>query len=139
MDSPSTNTNVSVNVGSTSGQNSGSSQSSGGANNLTVEEGLAEHTTLTRARIIHALEVFPFLSSSMLQVALGTSTSVLVWRPMLMVLEAEGVVTKTEIKAQTPMGRNLVYNVYHLTSNIYTFGPSDSATMADEADETSAN
>ncbi|MEB3061026.1 hypothetical protein VJJ74_07700 [Parvimonas micra] len=83
--------------------------------------------SLIRARIIHALEVYPFISSSMLHIALGTSTSTMMWRPILMQLEAEGLVTKTEVRVQTPIGRNQVPIVYHLTKNPYNYGPPESS------------
>ena len=94
---------------------------------MTIEEGMADATTLIRAKILHALEVFPFISSSMINTAIGTSTLTSLWRPVLMALEAEGLVTKSEITCATPVGRNQCYTVYHLAANAYNYGPPKTA------------
>lgn len=74
---------------------------------------------LFREKILHALEVFPFLSNSMIHMAIGTSNSTLLWKPVLEALVAEGSVVETTHSAKTPIDRSQSYTIYHLPINSY--------------------
>jgi hypothetical protein len=88
----------------------------------------------TRARIIHSLTIFPFLSGSMIQTALSPGLPPKLWRPILVSLIEEGIVTITKVSAVTPGNRSQSYDVHHLTSNKYTgsYGPIESQTTTPE-------
>lgn len=75
----------------------------------------------TRLRMLHALDVFPFISASMLHQAIGTSTSTSLWRPLLIQMVEEGIIVETVVQAKTPTGRAQSYTVYHLSKNEYTY------------------
>lgn len=91
---------------------------------LSIEEGMASTVELCRARILHALEVFPFISGSMIHIALGTSTSVTLWKPILADLIARGEVCELAVRVKTPAARNQTYTLYHLPGNEYIYGGS---------------
>jgi hypothetical protein len=85
-----------------------------------MEDGnLQELIDNTRARILHALEIFPFLQASAIHQAIGTSTPTQLWRPVLRTLVEEELVCETRISAKTPQDRNATYNIYHLRKNPY--------------------
>jgi hypothetical protein len=88
-------------------------------NEDTMQEEVAKELQLIRERILHALEIFPFLSSSGIHQAIGTATSTGLWRPILMALVAEGFVCRTEVTAQTPLNRTQSYMLYHLPLRTY--------------------
>jgi hypothetical protein len=76
-----------------------------------------------KARILHTLEVFPFLSSSMIHMGIGTNTPTALWRPILRRLIDDGIVQKTERSFRAPNGRMQPYTIYHLPASIYRYGP----------------
>lgn len=67
-----------------------------------------------RERIVHTLRIFPKVSLSMLQVAIGTSLPPKMWHPVLDALLLEGVVEKKQQTWATPSGRNQVYTILSL-------------------------
>ena len=72
-----------------------------------------------RKRILHNLEVFPFLSSSMLHIGIGTATMTEFWKPVLAKLVEDGEVCVHEVTAMAPSDRRQVYTIYHLPGMIY--------------------
>lgn len=70
----------------------------------------------TEARITHVLQVFPYLSGSMLQVGIGTSMRPTEWKPVLEKMVEEGKVKRHQVKARTPKGNDQLYTVYHLNT-----------------------
>ena len=75
---------------------------------------------LMRDKIMHTLTVFPFLSASMLNMGIGTSTPTILWKPVLERLIDEGVVTETSYTSKNHYsGRLQSYTIYHLASNPY--------------------
>lgn len=72
-----------------------------------------------RQRILHTLEVFPFLSASMIHVGIGTASPSPIWKPVLQDLVNSGEVVMTEISANAPSERRLAYTIYHLSSRAY--------------------
>lgn len=86
------------------------------------EQGLANFEVLkteVRERILHTLSIYPFISSSMLHIGIGTSNPVTLWRPILAELVAEGVVVVTQVSATTPQQRAQSYQIYHLATHEY--------------------
>lgn len=80
----------------------------------TVEDDFVPATEeYIRGRIIHVLTIYPGISSSMLQVGIGTALGPKLWHPVMDRLKASGRVVETEIMAQAPNGRDLTYK--HLT------------------------
>lgn len=75
---------------------------------------------LLELRIVHALEIFPFLSRSGIHQQIGTSTPTGLWQPVLQRLLNSGRVVCTEVTATTPLERVQKYSVYHLPTNQYT-------------------
>lgn len=94
----------------------------------TENTSMQEVVDLTRAKILHQLEIFPFLSRSMIHVSVGTATPTQLWVPILDALIEEGLVTTTELSCKTPVDRNQVYTVYHLATHEYTYGPHNATT-----------
>jgi len=80
---------------------------------------LEEATQDIRARIIHTLQVFPYISRAMLQVALGPGLSPKFWDGPLQDLVNEGVIKLVETVVATPGGRTLTKGIYHLPEYPY--------------------
>lgn len=85
-----------------------------------AHDGYEEVQSQLREKILHALEIFPFLSISGLHQQIGTSTPRGLWQPIVMTLVGRGEVCKTEVTAKTPLQRMQSYTLYHLPHNIYT-------------------
>ena len=64
---------------------------------------------LVERRIIHLLKIYPGISPTMLQAALGPKTKPQTWRPALKRLLEQGVVEQEFVVAESPMER---YNTY---------------------------
>lgn len=60
-------------------------------------------------KILHILEIYPVISPTMLQGGLGPGVKSADWRPVLNSLLDRGIVVKSEVNKQTPVGR---YNCY---------------------------
>lgn len=88
-----------------------------------VEEGVIDYLKLLREKILFGLEVYPYVSPSMLHVFLGTATSAHVWKSILNDLIAEGLVTREEVTLTTPHDRTQTYTILHLTQKPYTAFP----------------
>jgi len=65
-------------------------------------------------RIVYFLGIYPRMSPSMLQVALGTSLPPVLWKPILDAMIRNGEVRKAQISATTPKGRFQTYKVLTL-------------------------
>lgn len=98
-------------------------------------EEIRKELSLIKARILHALEIFPFLSGSGINQAIGTNTSTALWRPILKRLVADGTVSCTEVVAQTPLNRTQTYTIYHLASRKYEpYSPHTTAKLVPPTD-----
>lgn len=75
-----------------------------------------------RERILYALEIFPFISSSMLHQAIGTATLTALWKPILEDLVESGSVKETSFSARSVGGRAQSYTIYHLAKYDYIYG-----------------
>jgi hypothetical protein len=84
-----------------------------------LDDSMATVIEQTKLRILHALRIFPYISGSMMHQALGTSTSIDLWKPILKELIDEGKVEETSIQQKTPTGRMQSYTIYHLPENKY--------------------
>ena len=69
---------------------------------------LKEEVTI-REKIIHLLKVYPIISPTMLQAALGAYVKPIKWRPVLVELIADGTVVEENESIMTPFKR---YNSY---------------------------
>lgn len=69
------------------------------------------------AKILHVLTIWPKLSPSMLQVGIGTAVTPKLWHPILASLIAEGRVTRREVQAKAPSGRDQTYVVISLPAS----------------------
>lgn len=67
-----------------------------------------------KARILHTLEIFPYISRSMIQVALGPGLSPKFWDGPLSALVDEGRIKLVETVIASPGGRALNKVIYHL-------------------------
>lgn len=83
------------------------------------DDSMAQLIEETRLRILHALDVFPFISASMLHQAIGTATPGKLWRPILEGLVEDGKVEEYNLQARSPTGRSQAYTIYHLPKNSY--------------------
>jgi hypothetical protein len=63
---------------------------------------LNEFEKSVRMRILHALTVFPKISHSMLQIAIGTGLPATLWKPILDELISAGTVKKYTEVVQSP-------------------------------------
>lgn len=70
-------------------------------------------------KILHALEVFPFLSASLIHMSIGTSTPTAIWRPVLAALVESGRVIETSYTTRNSTDRQQTYVIYHLPHNDY--------------------
>lgn len=86
-----------------------------------IDDSMAQVIEETKLRILHALEVFPFISASMLHQAIGTATPTKLWRPLLGHLVEEGKVVVHDVSAKSAVGRSQVYTIYHLPKHEYTY------------------
>ena len=86
------------------------------------DDSMAQVIEETKLRILHALEVFPFISGSMVHLAIGTATSGTLWKPILQGLLKEGRIKIHQLQAKGPTGRMQTYTLYHLPKNKYVFG-----------------
>lgn len=71
-----------------------------------------------RERILFTLSIYPRVSPTMLQVALGTSTRPAIWHSVLNQLIEEGLVDRIQIRppTPTPSGRDQIYTIIQLKS-----------------------
>ncbi len=95
--------------------------------NYNEEDFVPMHEDIIRQRILHALKVWPKLSPSMLQIAIGTAITPKLWHPILEKLIKEGKISRNEIEGKGVSGRDMVYTVLSLPeSNRFTkFGNHD--------------
>jgi hypothetical protein len=87
--------------------------------NVSISDGESETANIVRARILHILEIYPFLSSSMIHIGLGTSLPISLWKPILATLVTEEAVCLTEVTSRTPIGRMQTFSIYHLPKNTW--------------------
>lgn len=66
------------------------------------------------SRIAHILEVHPYISRSMLQVAIGPGLSPKFWDPVFQRMIESGTIKLAKTTVVSPGGRELVKEVYHL-------------------------
>lgn len=84
-----------------------------------ISEGYINAVEQCRERILHALEIYPFLSASMIHQAIGTATSTALWRPILQEMVEDGRVTEESRVERSPLGRLQSYTIYSLHRNSY--------------------
>ena len=63
-----------------------------------AEDNVSDVQTLVKDKILHALEIFPFISNSMIHMAIGTSTPTMLWKPILEQLVREGYILEINVK-----------------------------------------
>lgn len=73
--------------------------------------------TVIRERIEHILKIYPKVSMSMLQVAIGTGLAPALWHPVLNKMLLDNVVSKKMFSCATPTGRSQTYTVISLQSS----------------------
>lgn len=71
-------------------------------------------TNLIKDKIIKVLEIYPKISPSMLQIAIGSSLSPVIWRPVLEELVLLGIVKQDDIIELSASGRHQTYKVIQL-------------------------
>lgn len=87
-----------------------------------LEEAGVNAVEQVRERILYALEIFPFISSSMLHQAIGTATLTALWKPILEDLVEGGLIKETSFSARSVGGRAQSYTIYHLAKHDYIYG-----------------
>lgn len=75
-----------------------------------IEEGIEA----IEAKILHSLEVFPYLSRGMIQQGLGPGCQPKFWDPVLRRLVEQGKIKTVETTVASPGGRALSKTIYHL-------------------------
>lgn len=65
-------------------------------------------------KILHLLGIYPIVSPTMLQGALGPSLKPKIWRPVLQKMREEGTIIETKVDGETPTGRYNAYTKIHL-------------------------
>lgn len=73
-----------------------------------------DEAELLGARIKHILTIYPVLSATMLQAALGPQTKSDSWRPVLEDMIANNIVYQDSVTLQSPIGRYNSYDRYML-------------------------
>jgi hypothetical protein len=82
----------------------------------TAEEAAGEYIVEVREKIVHFLTVYPKISPSMLQAAIGPNVRPAIWHPILDDLVIRGIVDKTQVHAQLPSGRATVHTIISLVN-----------------------
>ena len=96
---------------------------------IDTQHSFEEEALALRDKILWALEVFPFISKSMIHQAVGTGVPRTLWMPILNKLVADGDVTCITVYAKTPTDRNQQYIIYHLKNRQY-IATHDNITLA---------
>ncbi len=78
-------------------------------NNQEKQSDLTQEMEVIKTKILHLLKIYPVISPTMLQSALGPSTKPTKWRPCLKRLIDSGEVIEEQESMQTPTER---YNTY---------------------------
>lgn len=68
-----------------------------------------------KGKLRHILTIYPRLSHSMIQVAMGIPARE--WRPVLQMMISEGEVTTNSVELETPAGRIQQYTIIALAGN----------------------
>ncbi len=88
------------------------------------EEGLSLAQVSTNreieTKILHLLGIYPIVSPTMLQGALGPSLKPKIWRPVLQKMKKEGKIVETKVDGETPTGRYNAYTKIQLPGVIVT-------------------
>ena len=71
-------------------------------------------------KILHLLSIYPIVSPTMLQGALGPSMKPVLWRPVLDVLIADGQVVQEQESMMTPTERYNTYTKLMLPGTVVT-------------------
>jgi hypothetical protein len=79
---------------------------------------IAEEEIPIREMILHTLQIYPVISPTMLQNALGPWLKAGLWRPELEKLIQEGIVEQTLETKQTPKGRHITYKKLSLKAGV---------------------
>lgn len=74
-----------------------------------------DEIVLLRGKIQHVLSIYPKLSHSMLQVAMGIPARE--WRPVLNQMVKEGIISISTAEYETPTNRNQQYTIIALAGN----------------------
>jgi hypothetical protein len=80
----------------------------------TAANGVRMERTVSQ-RILYLLNVYPGISRSMLQVAIGAAMSPTIWKPVLEQLIKEGKVKQLTKAGRTPMGRTIQHLHLYVT------------------------
>jgi len=67
-----------------------------------------------RDKIIHVLSIYPQISTSMLQIGVGTSLMPALWKPVLEKMIEEGIVKRVRKTVVTPTDRQQSYTILSL-------------------------
>lgn len=82
--------------------------------NRLTDADVADSEKTIRERIIHVLSIYPKVSTSMLQVGVGTSLMPALWKPVLAQMIVDGIVIEERECHTTPTGRMQTYTVLSL-------------------------
>ena len=66
-------------------------------------------SNLIQAKIEHTLSIYPIISHTMLQTALGPQIKAMHWRPILDAMIHTGIVKQESLTKKSPSGRNITY------------------------------
>ena len=78
--------------------------------NTQLEEALDE----VKAKLMHLLEVYPYISRAMIQTGLSPALPPKIWDPILQGAVEAKEICYVEIQAESPNGRTLTKGIYHL-------------------------
>lgn len=82
-------------------------------------EGLSEFSPSEKdivEKVVHTLEIYPRLSWSHLQVSMGTALPPSVWKPVVLKMQTEGIVSIDHKYATIPNGRTQSYTIISLAA-----------------------
>ncbi len=78
--------------------------------NNQLEEALDE----VKAKLMHLLEVYPYISRAMIQTGLSPALPPKIWDPILQGAVDAGEICYVAIQSESPNGRTLTKGIYHL-------------------------
>ncbi len=75
---------------------------------------LGEALDEVKAKLMHLLEVYPYISRAMIQTGLSPALPPKIWDPILQGAVDAGEICYVAIQSESPNGRTLTKGIYHL-------------------------
>jgi hypothetical protein len=91
----------------------------------------------TKQKLLHLLDIYPYLPKALIQTGMSPALPPKFWKPILDKCVEDGEILVAKISTQTPNGRNLQKEVYHLPK--YPYPPIQNNTTQTQEYNTNTN